>query len=120
MSGSGNNSFVNNPIFNNMANSGNMSGVGSGAGMGCGNLTFETQLISPQPKVVSKLQLREILALQLNGQNNALSIHVLKDNNLVGAIVNPQLLSCMQQGHQYSAEVEKINNGQVTVLIKPI
>lgn len=116
MSGSGNSDFSNNPIFNN-----GMGGFeGGNSASPCELLQKSTQLISPQPKVIKNLLIGDHLTLQINKQEGFTSIEAYKNDEIAGGIVLPQLLTCMEKGHNYIAIVENIIAGQVKVSIKHI
>ncbi|WP_233115806.1 hypothetical protein [Aggregatibacter actinomycetemcomitans] len=107
MSGSGNSDFSSNPIFN------------GANGTSCNLLQVRTQLISPQPQAIENLSVGDCLTLQINRQEGVI-IEAYKQEEKAGGIVSPELLACMENGHQYVAIVKKIIEGQVQISIKHI
>lgn len=105
-----------------------MSGGGGGGGGGggtpdtapsCSALKFKALLASPQPGAVTTLRVGEILDIDVAQQAGQVVVRVLQKNGtLVGALAGPdatRVRNCIDQGHDYQAEVLSINLGQVHV-----
>lgn len=106
-----------------------MSGSGGGGFGGggdgevsCDRLSFETQLSSPKPAVVSGIEVGDVLSVEVEPQG-AVQVVVIKHRGQVaGGITSPRmvrLLECLQLGSRYSATVVRIVGGQVIVRISP-
>lgn len=105
-----------------------MSGGGSGGGGGgipdppsdCARFTKEVVLSSPNPAVLPTLEISQILALQFEPDSNNRVIQAVTDANSVAGSVTGEtsLRNCMVEGHQYVAEVLKVQGGSCRVRIR--
>ncbi len=104
-----------------------MSGSGSGGGVPpsadqgtpCAELSFETMLATPAEDVIKGLKVGDVLEIALEG---AAQIVVAKlGAAIAGAIVVnlPELLRCLQQGAAFVADVKAIEDGAITVVVRP-
>ncbi len=103
-----------------------MSGSGSGGGGGfsqekkdCNSLTIRTQISSPQPKVVSLLNIDDILNLVLMPPVGPVQV-VTQSGQVAGAVSSadlPELIQCMVNNHVFIAKVTSINGGYCQILI---
>lgn len=104
-----------------------MSGAGSGGGRPpsidqgtpCSELSFETLLATPVEDVVRRLSKGDILQISLQGDDQIVIVKY--GNHDAGAIVVnlPELLRCLQQGAEFEAEVKDIDDGAITVEVRP-
>lgn len=103
-----------------------MSGSGRGGGGdpipgNCDDLSFETQLTSPQTAVVATIVVGDVLTVLLANVQGQRVVQVLKGSQVAGGLTGPDALAmrnCMDQGHDYLAEVLNINGGQVRVRVE--
>ena len=106
--------------------SGNGSGDGGGFGGGgnapafdCTNVSIKTTIVSANPAVLSTLSVGDILTVTLQSSTGPL-IATTSGGSILGAIftTNPTLLiSCINEGHSYEAEILRISGGNCEVLI---
>lgn len=106
-----------------MSGSGGGSFGGGGAQeISCDRLSFETQLSSPKPAVVTGINIGDILPVAIEQQGAAQVVVIKHGNQVAGGITSPKmsrLLECMRQGTQYQATVLSKAGGQVTIRISP-
>lgn len=104
-----------------------MSGSGGGGGGGfepvdnCAGLVIDTQLSSPKPAVVARLQVGNILEVAVQATGGSSAVVVLADGQLAGGLASPEvgrLRECIRLGTQYVAVVTSRNEGQVRVRVK--
>lgn len=104
-----------------------MSGSSGGSGGGhdyespCDKLRFEAQLTSPQPAVVAKLDVGDVLDIEVVNMKGQVVVRILKKGQATGGLAGPdatRLRNCIDQGHQYKATVRAINGGQVRVVVE--
>lgn len=84
----------------------------------CDDLIIRTQLFSPNPDVLLKVNRGEYLRLELISPQGPCV--VLKGNELVGTIIHKyllQLIECMNKGAEFHALVRDITGGLCTVTI---
>lgn len=88
----------------------------------CTKLVDTTQLSSPNPQVVSTLQVNQHLDVQLIQRGTAPTLVAIAPGNQTAGSLMPskmaRLIKCIQAGHQYVASVVSINGGQVLVEIR--
>lgn len=108
-----------------------MSGSGGGGGSGgpaspdpqvdCASLIIRTTLNSPDPAVVSKLELRDVL--HVSPQTSAGPVEAITDaGEVAGSITARQmmrLLQCIEDGFEYIAVVLSVSGGRVEVEVRP-
>lgn len=109
-----------------------MSGSGSSGGGGggfepdaieCSRLIFNTQLSSPKPDVVTRLQPGVELQITLQVQPGLKVALALYNNEVAGGLASPEtarLRHCIELGTHYSATVLDVTGGQVRVRVHPI
>jgi hypothetical protein len=100
--------------------SGNSGAEGPGSDVSCEMLTDNTTLNSLNPAALVGLKTGEILDVQAQGARGPL-VAIDQAGIVVGAITSAQagrILTCITQGHQYVAEVIRINGGQVIISIR--
>ena len=104
-----------------------MSGRDSGTdtpgwdSMPCLRLRFSAQIATPVPTVVWTLHPGDVLNVALANPEGSLVVQVLKDDELAGGLIGgstARLRDCLQQGNLFKATVERVNGGQVRVLIE--
>lgn len=103
-----------------------MSGHGGGGSGGeavpvlsCANLSGKTQLNSPQPEIVGKLNIGDNLELILNGT----TVEAHFNDEVAGTITwtqLAQLIECIEEGNDYIAQVTNISGGSVQVHIRSV
>lgn len=102
-----------------------MSGSGGGGysprESGCANLSFNTVLGTPKPPVLALLRKGHVLQLVL--ETTTIKIVVAKTNagQMAGTIttMTQQLIECMENGHEYEAEVTQVAGLQCSVGVRP-
>ena len=105
---------------------GSASGAGEGGDPGAADscdIMQRAPLNSPQPAVVSKLVVGDILAVVLNttGPRPVLEAHS-RGRGLAGAFTHRghlNVIRCIQAGHSYRAVVLQVAGGSVDVRIEP-
>jgi len=114
-----------------------MSGLGGGSGGGggpiglgpggatddgtaCDRLRFDTMLASPDPAVIERLSLGDILDLEIRGQGVA-ALARTAGGGIAGWIIErlPQLLRCLQADNTFEAKVKSVQGGAVLVQVHP-
>ena len=98
-------------------------GEGSDPGADSCDIMQKAPLNSPQPAVVSKLAVGDILAVVLNttGPRPVLEAHS-REYGLAGAFTHRghlNIIRCIQAGHSYRAIVLHVVGGSVDVRIEP-
>ena len=85
----------------------------------CERLAFRADIASPQPAVISSLQVGQKLLRSLI-QGPPPSVHVLNNGSIAGTLTGPnvpRLIQCMMQGFVYEADVVALNGGICTVQV---
>jgi hypothetical protein len=87
----------------------------------CSTLSFEATVNSPQPGVLAKLKVGDVLDVVSThaGQGAAVS----HQGSVVGALTGTrvaQLINCMNSSFTYSATVKTLSGGQCIVRIDPL
>ena len=103
--------------------SGSSGGGGSGGGIpetqsSCDNLKFSILVSSPQPMPVAALKVGDVLEIDVAQRGAQVVVRVLQNGTLVGGLAGPdatRLRNCIEDGHDYQAEVVSITGGQVRV-----
>ena len=106
------------------------SGGGGGGGGGvldtqpsCNQLKFSILVSSPQPAAVGALKVGDKLDIDVAQQGALKLVRVLRNGTLVGGLAGPdatRLRNCIEEGHDFQAEVLSITGGQVRVEVKPV
>lgn len=101
------------------------SGGGGGGGGGvpdtqpsCDILKFNILVSSPQPAAVAALKVGDVLDIDVAQRGAQVVVRVLQNGTLVGGLAGPdatRLRNCIEDGHDYQAEVLSITGGQVRV-----
>lgn len=107
-----------------------MSGSGGGSFGGqfgqdnfeitCEKLTINTQLSSPNPKIVPILKVGDILQIVQSNLPGLSISEAVYNGQVAGGIASPQIQrmrECIAQGTRYVAQVTSINGGQVMVRV---
>ena len=100
---------------------GKETGIGEGTNL-CAKIQEELRVISPDPNVLTNLQVNDIL--DVNSTNgNAPIILVTSNGNVLGSIIPSSLeilLNCINEGNLFKAVIKSINKGIciVTISIK--
>jgi predicted TIM-barrel enzyme len=100
---------------------GNFGGGGYEAPVSCARLVIVTQIASPKASVVAQLQVGSVLTVGVEGQAGTSVIVLFFGGQKAGGIASAKaidLRTCIEEGTQYTATVQTINNGQVVVKIK--
>lgn len=107
--------------------SGSNGGGGNSGGYNdeipCEKLRFEAQITSPQPAIVATLVAGDAVDIYVVNMKGQIVVQVLKNNQVAGGLAGPdatRLRNCLENGHQYKAEVRSINGGQVRIWIEHI
>lgn len=88
----------------------------------CDQVKLQVALQSPQPEVVARLTVDEVLAVSLETEDGIRRVAVRKDLDLAGTVVASgmdNLVRCLQQGLAFEAQVLEIDGGLVRVEIRP-
>lgn len=88
----------------------------------CDTLVLDTQLASPKEDVIGQFDIGDVLEVVSNGLNGLSTVQVLWQGQVAGGVASPnvqKLLSCIQQGTIYTAQVTQKIGGQVKVRISP-
>lgn len=90
-------------------------------GTSCDELTFEADLASPKEEAVSQLAEGDILDVLLERVGEAPIVNVRVNGDLVGSLVShlPELIRCLQEGNDFVAEIKEIDDGKVSVEVRP-
>lgn len=83
----------------------------------CERLTFRATINSPQPAIIGRLTVGDILLVQLQTTPTP-AVVVLHNGAIAGALTGPkvnELVKCIQNGFQYQAEVMALQGGSCTV-----
>ena len=86
----------------------------------CEALTDQTTLNSVDAKVLAHVHVRDVLDVVAQSSTGPLAAKD-KTRAIVGTITSASLgriLECIDEGHQFVAEVKSINGGQVIVLVR--
>ena len=109
-----------------------MSGSGGGGGGGgggdtdpppCETLRFDAQLVSTQPGVVATLKPGDVLDVALSVLKGQTIVQVLKNGQVAGGLTGPdanRLRGCIEDGHDFKANVLTVNGGQVRVRVEHV
>ncbi|MDO4027416.1 hypothetical protein [Clavibacter michiganensis] len=98
-------------------------GAGSGGGGSsdrneCSGLKKTKSLQNSDYDVVSLLAVGDILELRLGQDTKPVVVVVLRDGDIIGAVIpDQQLVSCLELGFLYQARVQTINGGQVDLIV---
>lgn len=101
--------------------SGSSGGGGGGIGsreVSCDDLSFRTQLASPQAAVVATLAVGHVLQVRYLQVGTAQVLVAQANGQNVGSLLGvnaTRLRECILANHQYVATVVQIHGGQVTV-----
>ena len=103
--------------------SGSKGGGGGGGGVpdtppSCNDLKFTILVSSPQPAAVAALKVGDVLDIDVAQRGAQVVVRVLQNDTLVGGLAGPdatRLRNCIEDGHDYQAEVLSITGGQVRV-----
>lgn len=105
-----------------MSGGGRPEGGGSPGGViiSCQDLAFETNIASPDEKVVSSLTVGAELDVVLADGKTPLVIARF-DGSVAGSIVEnlADLIRCLQFGNTYAAAVLEIDDGVIRVKVRP-
>jgi hypothetical protein len=104
-----------------------MSGTGGGydipsispATNDCESLRIKTQLSSPISSVLSTLKVGDVLAISLATTVGPIQART-SSGVLAGSILSKEaqsLINCINQGHQYKAEIKALSGGSCEILI---
>ncbi|QXB60146.1 hypothetical protein [Pantoea agglomerans] len=100
-----------------MSGSGSFSSGSASKLYSCEVIKFYTNIRSPNPLVVKKLKIGDLLDIDLIDN----SICAVLDGEIVGGVTSTQyyesLYKCLTGGTLYQASVIEINNGQIKVFI---
>lgn len=105
-----------------MSGSGGGSGYDSGTPKDCQLLSIKTQLASPKPAVIAKLNVGDILEVQLTPPAGPVQL-ITAGGEIAGAVLSPdvaKLIECIADDHEYHAKVLEIKGGNCQVLITHI
>lgn len=84
----------------------------------CSNISFQTNLSSPDPDVVEELSNGDILKISLSTKSGPLiAVH---DSGIVGSISHylfKDLKDCIEAGHTFEAKVLSISSGNCQISV---
>jgi hypothetical protein len=89
----------------------------------CDTLYLQTQLASPKPEVVSKIEVGDMLGIGLDEIDGNVVACAFWDRHIAGGIASPKvirLIACIQSGTNYSAIVTAKMGAQISIKISPI
>lgn len=98
----------------------------SGAGKDPCDLQFQVDLFSPIANVIQTLKTGDRLSVQLHtqGQSTSVAAITMSSGQVAGTIAGSShlgaLVSCLQKGESYEAEVSAITGSQVTVVVEHV
>ncbi len=97
---------------------GSTSGGGPATATPCDQLTFKARLQSPQPTVVALLNLGDELAVELTSDP---VVRAVSPKGVAGHITTrlPELIACINSGHEYIAVVDVVDDGNIEVTVRP-
>jgi hypothetical protein len=84
-------------------------------------LTFDTQLSSPKPAVVSRLKVNDVLDIATQVAGTVTVVVALRNGQVAGGLASPlvqRLRGCIEAGHVFTARVLAVNSGQVRVHVE--
>ncbi|WP_224347715.1 hypothetical protein, partial [Klebsiella variicola] len=100
-----------------MSGSGSFSSRRASKLYSCDVIKFYTNIRSPNPAIVKKLKLGDLLDIELLDN----SICALFGAEILGGVTSPEyydsLYKCLDGGTLYQASITEINNGQIKVFI---
>jgi dUTPase len=85
----------------------------------CDRINFRANINSPQPSVLSTLQVGSFLDIELQATIIVAKYHGAALGTLTGHSV-ANLIGCIQNGYQYHAEVLNISGGNCLVRVESI
>lgn len=88
----------------------------------CASLFIKTKLASPINSVIKKISVGDTLKVILTPPAGPISL-VTKDKETAGSILPMDLdllIQCILDGHEFTAKVSQINNGNCDILITHI
>ncbi len=105
-----------------------MSGSGGGGSFSapfdtCESLVINTQLSSPKPDVIKRIQINDKLVISTQASGGTTVIVALHEGEIAGGLASPEtgrLRTCLEGGTQYVAKVTAINDGQVRVQVSAV
>lgn len=89
----------------------------------CVTLNFTTQLTSPKPEVVEKLNVGDVLDVALTNIGVATVVGATFNGELAGGIASsslPKLRECLNEGYKYIATVIGIDDGMISVKVSVV
>lgn len=104
-----------------MGGSGGGGWVPSGPAARCDTLAFTATVNSPQPAALAAVSVGDVLDVSLSPPPQQ-TVVVSKLGATVGALTGPKistLVSCLQNGYRFEAEVVALNGGICTVEVRP-
>lgn len=104
------------------SNNGGWSGGGVEAGPSCETLSQQTVLNSPNRNALRSVKKGDELDVTVNKSGRAPVVHALHNGQVVGSITSAiiqRLVECIEEGHEYVAEVtENVQGGACKVLVR--
>lgn len=87
----------------------------------CDELEFETFLSSPDPEIIIRLGVGEILEVAIRTGEARRFIAVMYEGEVAGSIIQrvAELISCIKEGHSFVAEVISLEGGNVRLRVRP-
>lgn len=106
-----------------MSGSGNSGGGGGFGGGGpifnCKDVSIKTSIVSPDPKVLGTLKIKQVLTISLQTAVGPL-VALTDGGALVGSIFTANLtllIKCINDGNSFKATILSISGGDCEVLI---
>lgn len=106
-----------------------MSGSGGGGGGGyvgmdvaCSVLSFNTQIATPNPSLITTIQMGESLSVELIGMHGQQVVAVVRGTERIGGLAGAavsRLRDCLIAGTEYRAIVTRVSGPLIMVRIEP-
>ncbi len=92
-------------------------------GTDCASIFVEVQLSSPKPAVISKLQLKEVMTVEVRQEKGHPVLYAMTDRGeAAGTIIHAQstkIANCIDQGNPFVAVVKRLDRGLCVVEVRP-
>ncbi|RNC84576.1 MAG: hypothetical protein ED557_06245 [Balneola sp.] len=123
MSGGGGGGRYYPPRDSNRKNGNNATGSSQGGSTGsssidCKQISFQTNVTSPDPDVLSRIVVGNLLSVGLSSENGPIIVSF--NAQVLGSITNYRYIDlkrCINEGYSYIAEVINIDGGTCSVRI---
>lgn len=89
----------------------------------CTAVDFATQISSPKPAVVGRLNVGDVLDVEAQTYQERTVLVLTSQSEIVGGLASAQaakILECIGDGHRFVADVESVTAGQVRIRVHHI